>query len=312
VGEVAEADPAALVGIIGDCRTENDIPHTVACRALGVSTAWYYKWRSRPDKPTEREIRRAALTERIKYFFTRSGGTYGSPRITLDLWAEGWQVSRNTVAGIMAEQGWYGREPKKRRSLTRQGKRKAARDLVHRHFDAVSPDVLWCGDMTEIDTAEGKLYLATVIDLFSRRCLGYAMGERHDAALVAASLKMAAATRGGDVDGVIFHSDRGSEYTSAAYQDLCDRLGVVQSMGRVGSCFDNAAAEAFNSLLKVEYVHRHRFATRTEARIKIATWIADFYNTRRRHTRAGGLPPAEFERIIRQQRQQAIHQDEAA
>ena len=101
------------------------------------------------------------------------------------------------------------------------------------------------------------------------------------------------------------------EYTSAAYHALCDRLGVVQSMGRVGSCFD-AAAEAFNSLLKVEYVHRHRFATRAEARLKIATWIADFYNTRRRHSRAGGLPPAEFERIIRQQRDPALREDQAA
>jgi putative transposase len=312
VGEVAEADPAVLVGVIGDCRTEDGIPQKVACRVLGVSEAWYYKWRSRPSNPTKREVRRAALTRRIKELFEASGGTYGSPRITLDLWAEGRRVSRNTVAEIMAENGWYGREPKKRRSLTRQGKRKAARDLVGRHFDAVSPDVLWVGDMTEIDTEEGKLYLATVIDLFSRRCLGYAMGERHDAALVGASLRMAAATRGGDVDGVIFHSDRGSEYTSAAYNTLCARLGVVQSMGRVGSCFDNAAAEAFNSTVKVEYIHRHRFATRAQARIKIATWIADFYNTRRRHTRAGGLPPVEFERIIRQQRQQAVHRDEAA
>ncbi|WP_431675983.1 IS3 family transposase [Kitasatospora sp. KL5] len=313
MGEVAEADPAVLVGVIGDCKAEDDIPHTVACRVLGVSTAWYYKWRGRPDKPTKCEVRRAALAERIKYFFARSGGTYGSPRITLDLWAEGWRVSVNTVAGIMAEQGWYGREPKKKRkSLTRQGKRKAARDLVHRHFDAVSPNVLWCGDMTEIDTGEGKLYLATVIDLFSRRCLGYAMGERHDAALVGASLRMAAATRGGHVDGVIFHSDRGSEYTSAAYNDLCDRLGVVQSMGRVGSCFDNAPAEAFNSTVKVEYIHRHRFATRAQARLKIATWIADFYNTRRRHSRAGGLPPVEFEQMINQQRAQARQRAEAA
>jgi len=244
--------------------------------------------------------------------FEAPGGTYGSPRITLDLWAEGWQISRNTVAEIMAEHGWYGREPKKRRSLTRQGKRKAARDLVGRHFDAVSPDVLWVGDMTEIETGEGKMYLATVIDLFSRRCLGYAMGERHDAALVSASLKMAATTRGGDMDGVIFHSDRGSEYTSAAYNALCARLGVVQSMGRVGSCFDNAAAEAFNSTVKVEYVHRCRFTTRTEARLKIATWIADFYNTRRRHSRAGGLPPAEFERIINQQRAETRQRDKAA
>ena len=312
MGEVAEADPARVVGVISDCRTEEKIPHTVACRALGVSEAWYYKWRKGPSNPTKREARRAALTERIKHFFTASGGTYGSPRITLDLWAEGWQVSVNTVAEIMAEQGWYGREPKKRRSLTRPGKRKAARDLVGRRFDAIAPDVLWVGDMTEIDTGEGKLYLATTLDLFSGRCLGYAMGAHHDAALVSASLQMAAAARGGDVDGVIFHSDRGSEYTSAAYNGLCDRLGVVQSMGRVGSCFDNAAAEAFNSLIKVEYIHRHRFRTRAEARLKIATWIADFYNARRRHSRAGGLPPVEFEQMIRQQREAAREKRETA
>ncbi|MFE9934542.1 IS3 family transposase [Streptomyces sp. NPDC005533] len=196
--------------MISDCRTEEKIPHTVACRVLGVSPAWYYKWRRRPANPTKREVRRAALTERIRHFFTASGGTYGSPGITLDLWAEGRQVSVNTVAEVVAEQGWYGREPKKRRSLTRPGKRKAARDLVGRHFDAVAPDVLWVGDMTEIDTGEGKLYLATTLDLFSGRCLGHAMDAHHDTALVSASLQMAAATRGG-VDEVIFHSDRGSE-----------------------------------------------------------------------------------------------------
>ena len=295
----------SVARFIADQRTEHDVPHAVACRALEVSESWFYKWRRRPSEPTKRELRRAALTERIKKHFEASGSTYGSPRVTLDLWAEGWQVSRNTVAQIMAEQGWHGRKPKKRRSLTRQGKRKAARDLVGRHFEAVSPDVLWCGDMTEIETGEGKLYLATVLDLFSRRVLGYAMGPRHDTALVAASLQMAAATRGGTVDGVIFHSDRGSEYSSEAYNRLCGRLGVVQSMGRVGSALDNAAAESFNSTVKVEYIHRHRFATRTEARIKIATWIADFYNTRRRHSAAAGLAPVEFEHTISQARAEA-------
>ncbi|WP_380531884.1 IS3 family transposase [Streptacidiphilus cavernicola] len=268
------------------------IPHTVACRALGVSQAWFYKWRRRPAEPTKREARRAALEERVTHFFRESGDTYGSPRITLDLWAEGWQVSVNTVAEIMADLGLQGRRPPRRRhSLTRQGRRRAAPDLVHRGFDAIGPDVLWVGDMTETDTGEGKLYLATVIDLFSRRCLGYAMGERHDAALVCASLRVAAATLGGEVDGVIFHGDRGSEYTSQAYNGLCDRLGVVQSMGRVGSALDNAAAESFNSLIKVEYIHRRHFATRDQARIKIATWITDFYNTRRRHTSAAGHHP---------------------
>jgi transposase InsO family protein len=287
----------------------HDIPHTVACRALGVSTAWFYKWRRRPAQPTKREVRRTALEERITSFFRASGDTYGSPRITQDLWAEGWQVSVNTVAEIMADLGLQGRKPpRRRRSLTRQGKRRAAPDLVRRKFDAVAPDVLWVGDMTEIETGEGKFYLATVLDLFSRRLLGYAMGTHHDAALVGASLKMAAATRGGQVDGVIFHSDRGSEYTSEAYNDLCDRLGVVQSMGRVGSALDNAAAESFNSLIKVEYIHRHYFATRAEARLKIATWITDFYNPRRRHSAAAGLPPIEFERTISEARA-SRHQD---
>ncbi|MCY0955059.1 IS3 family transposase [Streptomyces sp. H27-S2] len=198
--------------MISDQRTGYDIPHTVACRALGVSQAWFYKWRRRPAEPTKREVRRMRLEERITHFFRESGDTYGSPRITLDLWAEGWQVSVNTVAEIMADLGLQGRKPpRRRRSLTRQGKRRASPDLVRRRFDAVAPDVLWVGDMTEIETGEGKLYLATVLDLFSRRLLGYAMGAHHDAALVGASLKMAAATRGGDVDGVIFHSDRGSE-----------------------------------------------------------------------------------------------------
>ncbi|MET8413917.1 DDE-type integrase/transposase/recombinase, partial [Streptomyces sp. NPDC005195] len=136
----------------------------------------------------------------------------GSPRITLDLWEEGWQVSENTVAEIMAELGLQGRKPpRRRRSLTRPGKRKTAPDLVRRKFDAIAPDVLWWGDMTEIETGEGKLYLASVHDAFSRRALGYAMGARHDTALVSAALQTAIATRGGQVDGVIFHTDRGSE-----------------------------------------------------------------------------------------------------
>ncbi|MEJ8631914.1 IS3 family transposase [Streptomyces sp. MS2.AVA.5] len=313
LGEVTENDPARVAVFIGSQRTEHDVPHTVACRVLQVSPSWFYKWRRRPAEPTKREVRRVRLRERITHFFRASGDTYGSPRITLDLWDEGWQVSVNTVAEVMAELGLQGRKPpRRRRSLTRQGKREAARDQVRRVFDAVAPNVLWVGDMTEIETGEGKLYLATVLDLFSRRMLGYAMGSHHDSALVGASLKMAAATRGGNVDGVIFHSDRGSEYTSAAYNDLCDRLGVVQSMGRVGSALDNACAESFNSTVKIEYIHRHRFTTRTEARIKIATWITDFYNTRRRHSAAGGLPPIEFERTISEARARAHQKDLAA
>ncbi|MCX4759503.1 IS3 family transposase [Streptomyces sp. NBC_01275] len=179
--------------------------------------------------------------------------------------------------------------------MTRPGKRPASPDFVRRDFTAEAPDLVWCGDMTEIDTGEGKLYLATVIDLFSRRLLGYAMGARHDADLVVAALHMATATRGGDVHGVIFHSDRGSEYASRKFRRACRKRGVTQSMGRVGSCFDNAVSEAFNSVLKVEYTHRRTFATRAEAPIRIATWSTDFYNARRLHSVCGFKSPIDYE-----------------
>lgn len=290
-----------MAAFISSQRTLHGVPHAVTCRALGLSESWYYKWRDR--KPTGREQRRAELAVKIREIFDASGGTYGSPRVTLELWAAGWQVGENTVAKLMAELGLAGRKPKRRRSLTKQGKRPVAPDRVGRKFSAPAPDVLWCGDMTEIVTEQGKLYLATVIDLFSRRLLGYAMSEHHDAALVIASLNMAAATRGGHVDGVIFHSDRGSEYTSEAYETACRKLGVLQSMGRVGSALDNAAAESFNSTIKVEYIHRHRFTTRAEARLKISTWIVDFYNLRRRHSTCDGMSPIDYEHIMAEARE---------
>jgi putative transposase len=291
---------------IASQRTGYGVPHAIACRALEVSQSWFYQWIN--HKPTAGQQRRERLDEQIQRLFTASGGTYGSPRITDDLREAGWTISQNTVAARMAGLGLAGRPAKRRRSLTRQGRRPVARDLVHRTFTAVAPDVLWCGDVTQIDTDEGSLYLATTEDLFSRRMLGYAMSGHHDAALVVASLRMAATTRGGDVDGVIFHSDRGSEYTAAATARVCQALGIVQSMGRVGSALDNAAAESFNSTLKVEFVHRHRFATRAEARIKIATWIADFYNTTRRHSANDGLAPIAFEYQIAQARAVSVAQ----
>jgi transposase InsO family protein len=289
-----------VAAFISSQRTEHGVPHAVTCRALGLSESWFYKWRDR--QPTARQARRAELADAIRKIFDDSGGTYGSPRVTLDLWAAGWRVGENTVAKLMAELGLAGRKPKRRRSLTKQGKRPAAPDRVRRQFSAVAPNLLWCGDMTEIDTGEGKLYLATVLDLFSRRMLGYAMSEHHDVELVKASLSMAAASRAGNVDGVIFHSDRGSEYTAQTFESVCRRLGVLQSMGRVGSALDNAAAEAFNSTIKVEYIHRQHFRTRAEARLKIATWIVDFYNARRRHSACDGRSPIEYERFMAQAR----------
>ncbi len=188
---------------------------------------------------------------------------------------------------------------------------------MRRNFTAVAQDVLWCGDVTEIPTTEGKLYLATVEDRFSGRLLGYATSAHHDAELACAALRMAATTRGGfdAIDGVIFHSDRGSEYTAAATNALCRKLGIVQSMGRVASALDNSPAEAFNSLLKVEFVHRHRFGTRVEAGLRIVTWITGFYNPKRRHSLCGGMSPITYEThmaAVRAAAAAALSRDEAA
>ncbi|MCC2281004.1 IS3 family transposase, partial [Streptomyces sp. ET3-23] len=191
-----------VADFIAGQRTEHRVPHAVSCRALEVSESWFYKWRDRP--PTARDEHRAELAAAVKKVFDTSGGTYGSPRIHVELREHGWRVSVNTVAKLMAGLGLAGRVRKRRRSLTRQGRRPAAPDRVGRTFTAPAPDVLWCGDMTEIVTGEGKLYLATVIDLHSRRLLGYAMDARHDAELVVAALHMAAATRGGSIADVVF------------------------------------------------------------------------------------------------------------
>jgi putative transposase len=288
-----------VAAFISSCRADHGVPVTLACRALGVSQSWFYKWRGRP--PTTRQDRHARLVDAVWESFRASGFVYGSPRVWLDLFEAGWRVSVNTVAAVMATHGWAGRKPPRRRSLTRQGARPAAPDLVGRRFWAARPDQLWCGDVTYVDTGEGWLYLATVLDLCSRRLLGYAMSDHHDAALTEAALAMAVATRAGEgrtVRGVVFHTDRGREYNAATFDTACQRLGVVQSMGRVGSALDNAAAEAVNSTIKVELVHRRRFPTRAAARAEIGAWISSFYNTRRRHTACGGLSPMDYEHLI--------------
>jgi transposase InsO family protein len=229
-----------------------------------VAPSTFYKWRDRP--PTPAQVRRDGLDEAVKASFDDSGGTpgtYGSPRVFEDLIEDGWVVSVNTVAQSMARQGLQGRTPKRqRRSLTRPDKAAAPiGDLIGRDFHAEAINQKWCGDLTEIPTDEGKLYLATVEDLASRRLPGFAMGEHHDAALAKAALCMAAAVRGGDIPGVIFHTDKGGEYTGDTFAETCQALEVVQSMGRVGSALDNAAAESFNSTLEWELLSRRHFAS---------------------------------------------------
>ncbi len=235
---VKEADAVTVASFIAAQRTEHGVPHALSCRALEVPESTFYKWRDR--SPAPRQACRAALDAAVKESFEDSGGTpgtYGSPRVWEDLIADGWRVSKKTVAASMARQGLQGRSPKrKRRSLTRPDKAAAPiPDLVKRDFDAAVIDQRWCGDLTEIPTDEGKLYFATVLDLASRRLPGFALGEHHDAALARAALCMAAAVRGGRVAGVVFHSDKGGEYTGDVFAQACAGLGAIQSMGRVGS-----------------------------------------------------------------------------
>lgn len=285
-----------VAGFIAAQRTDYAVPHTVACRALDVSESWFYKWKDRP--PTARQQRRADLDVEVKRFFDASDGTYGSPRVLVELREAGWRVSKKAVEDSMARQGLVARPKRRRRSLTRPDKAAPpAVDLICREFHATVIDQRWCGDLTEIPTGEGKLYLATVLDLCSRRIPGFALGEHHDAALAEGALQMAAAVRGGDVAGVIFHSDRGSEYTAGRYRTACDRLGVTQSMGRVGSALDNAAAESFFSTLEFELLSRRAFLTKIQARREIAAWI-DRYNRTRRHSACQMKSPIDYEAAL--------------
>ena len=286
-----------VAGFIAAQRTDHGVPNTVACRALGVSTSWFYKWHDRP--PTARQRRRAALDEAVKRSFDESEGTYGSPRVFDDLREWGWRVSKKTVEASMVRQELVARPTRrKRRSLTKQDKTAPPIiDLIKREFNATVINEKWCGDLTEIPTDEGKLYLATVEDLASRRLPGFALGEPHDAELAAGAIKMAAAVRGGDVRGVIFHSDRGSEYSAGLFRGVCDRLGITQSMGRVGSALDNAAAESFFSTLEFELLRKKHFATKADARREVARFI-DRYNTTRRHSACERKSPIDYEAIL--------------
>ncbi len=288
----------SLAVFIADQRTSHHVPHAVACRALGVSESWFYKWTHRSHQPSPSERRRAELDAAVAKAFDDARGLHGSPRILVDLREAGWTVSEKTVAASMARQGLVARPRKRRKNLTRPDKRAVPfPDLVKRDFTAPAPNAKWVGDMTEIPTDEGKFYLSTAIDLFSRRLLGYATSSHPDAELACETIKMAVTARGGkhQIAGVIFHSDRGSTYTAHDFTTLCDRLGIAQSMGRVGSCFDNAAAESFFSTLEHEVLSRHHFNTRKEAQQTIVEWVVDFYNRRRRHSFCGMQSPIDYE-----------------
>jgi putative transposase len=245
----------SVARFIADQRSSYRVPHTMTCTLLGVSLAWFYKWLGRASGPsaasglhTPRDRRRDTIDGAVRVMFTKKRGLHGSPRLHADLRDDGWQISEKTVADSMRRQGLVARRIKRRNGLTKQDKTAPKfPDLLKRNFTADRPNARWVGDMTEIPTAAGKLYLATVIDLYSRRLLGAATSLHPDAELACAAIKMAVAARGGTdvVNGpgwrtdesrrVIFHTDRGSTYTANSHTKLCRQIGVRQSMGRVGS-----------------------------------------------------------------------------
>ena len=284
----------SLAALIAAQRAEYGIPHASACRALGVSESWFYKWRG--GDCSLRRARHDALAAAVRFVFVKHKGRHGSPRVTAELRAAGWRVSENTVAELMRQQHLVARRRRRRRGWTKSSKSaRKAPDLLQRDFKLRDgPDEAWVGDLTEIPNDEGPLFLATILDLHSRRVVGFALGEHHDAELARAALCVAIAIRGGDITGVIFHTDQGGEYTGELFAEACRRAGVRQSMGRTGSALDNAAAESLNSTIEFELLREHHFTTRAQARRAVAAYIEE-YNTERRHTTIGMIAPVAYE-----------------
>jgi transposase InsO family protein len=284
------------VAVLIAARGADGVPVAVACRALGVSRAWFY--RHKDGRLPPRAQRKERLKAEVTRLFALHEGKYGSPRIAADLREAGWRVSENTVAAVMRELSLAARRKKKRKGTTRPGKgRWRAPDLVQRDFPAQEINKKWYGDGTEVPTDEGKLYLASVLDMASRRVVGFAVGEHHDAQLAYGALAMAVTVRGGQVPAVVFHTDQGSEYTARTVRAACERLGIRQSMGRPGSALDNAVIESWHSTLEWELRALEHFTTKTQARARITAWIED-YNHHRRHSALGMRSPVNYEKAL--------------
>ena len=263
------------------------------CRTLGVRRSGYYAWLGRV--PCGRHIEDERLLVRIKESYRKSHRNYGSPRIFKDLRAWGERCGRNRVARLMRENGIAARTKKKFKATTNSRHNlPVAPNLLNREFTVERPDEVWVGDITYVWTREGWLYLAVVLDLFSRKVIGWGMGERLTAEIALSALNMAIINRR-PLAGLIFHSDRGVQYASEAFRKLLERHGFVQSMSRKGDCWDNAVAESFFHSLKTEHVYFEDCKTRAEAIGKIFEYIEVFYNRARRHSSLEYCSPAEFE-----------------
>lgn len=270
-------------------------PVSRLCSVLGVSRGGFYAWSRRP--PSSRERRDRELMDLIKRIHKDSRGTYGVPRIHAELEDEhGVRVARKRVAKLMRRLGIEGvsRRGKRPRTTTPAKQAPAAEDLVRRQFRAPEANRLWVADITYVPTREGFLFLAAVIDAFSRRCVGWSMRADLKADLVLDALGMAITQRRPQ-PGLIHHSDRGSQYTSLAFGKTLSDAGVLQSVGRRGDAFDNAVAESFFATLETELFARTTFTSRDHARVQLFDFIEGFYNPRRRHSALGYLSPLRFE-----------------
>jgi putative transposase len=271
---------------------KTSFPVQFMCRMLGVSRSGYYGWRDRP--PSRRSREDTTLTERIREVHERSRRTYGSPRVQAELRALGTRCGRKRVERLMRKAGLRGCMRGRRRGTTRRGKRAPAEDLVKRDFAATKVDRVWVADITYVRTLEGFLYLAFILDVHSRRIVGWAMEGHLRTELVVDALQMAVWRRK-PAPGLVHHSDRGVQYTALSFSERLREVGITPSMGRTGSALDNAMAESFVSTLKAELVSDLKFPSRQAAKTAIFEYLETFYNTRRLHSSLGYRSPADFE-----------------
>lgn len=276
-------------------RHRGEFPVRLMCRVLDVSVAGFYAYLKRP--PSWRAVVDELLMAHIRIAFAQSGETYGAPRVLEELREVGLPTSKKRVARLMQEDGMVARQKRGRVVTTNSNHRDPiAPNLVARQFDVngVALNRVWLGDITHIPTREGALYLATVLDLGSRRCVGWAMRDDMAVELVLSALRMACDARH-PASGLIFHSDQGSQYASAEYRDELAAHGMLASMSRKGDCYDNAVAESFFATLEFELLAKNDWHTRAEARQAIFRYIETWYNRRRRHSTLGYVSPAVFE-----------------
>jgi transposase InsO family protein len=266
------------------------------CANLDVSPSGYYDWQMRRTTPGPRALQNQTLVKQIKGIHIQSRQTYGSPRIADALRKQGARHGRNRIARLMREAGLCGRQKGRYRVQTTDSNhdQPIAPNLMAQAPAAAGPNQIWVGDITYIETQEGWLYLAAILDRYSRKIVGWAMSERINTALVLKAFDMALRHRQ-PTSQILFHSDRGGQYASADYRHALTQAGLVASMSRKGNCYDNATMESFWSTLKLELVYRRHFATRSQARSQIFEYIESFYNRQRAHSALDYLSPVDFE-----------------